>query len=170
MKNTEERIYQYLENSGPASIAQVSRHFALTRADIRHHISALLQAGRVARISSQKPAGAGRPAALFEAVAPLNPLLMKRLITGFYELLAEQGISEAVVAETLANKLLAGFHPQGSPANRLNQAVAYLTEMGIKSKWEAGASGPKIIFENPVVLGMIGPVSIQNCIIRKLQN
>jgi predicted ArsR family transcriptional regulator len=147
MKNTNEQIYTYIEANGPANIAQISQHLGLTKADIRHHTSSLINAGRLIKTQPIPQQGAGRPAALFEIVPPINRLLVQRLLGGYAALAKLNGISDDQVSEALTNALLSDFHPLGSPAARLNQAVEYLKEMGIQAKWEAGAKGPRIIID-----------------------
>lgn len=148
MKNTNEQIYAYIEANGPANIAQISQHLGLTKADIRHQTSSLINAGRLVKTQPIPPQGAGRPAAMFEIVPQINRLLVQRLLDGYAALAKMNGVSEDQVTEALANALLSDFHPNGSPTTRLNQAVEYLKAMGIQAKWEAGAKGPRIIIDH----------------------
>lgn len=144
MKNSIEQIYHYVESNGLVTITQISQHLGLTKADIRHHTNALIQAGRVKSAGQIPIQSAGRPAALFEIIPSLNPLLVERLLEGYSALLKKKEIPDEEINGALVSSLLADFHPQGSPTACLNQAIVYLKEMGIQAKWEAGAEGPNI--------------------------
>jgi len=152
MKNTIDQIYQYIESNNTATIAQLSQKLGLTKADIRHHMRTLLAEGRVKKTETKSLSGAGRPPSQYTVIPPLNRTLVERLFAGYSTILRKSGISDSEVDRFLPVELLRAFHPQGSPSARLNQAVIYLSEMGIQARWEAGAEGPNLILvDSPLV-------------------
>ncbi len=62
MKTSRQRILEYLEVKGAASVLDISRALHLTSANIRRHLSILLQQGTVEVIGEHKCGQAGRPA------------------------------------------------------------------------------------------------------------
>jgi predicted ArsR family transcriptional regulator len=48
----------------------------------------------------------------------------------------------------LANILSAGFEPEGSGARRWNQVVNHLNQHNYRARWEAHATGPRILLRN----------------------
>jgi predicted ArsR family transcriptional regulator len=149
---TRERILAYLQENRVASVQSLSRAWGLTRADIRYHFNALLAEGileRVPRDRSQ-PAPRGRPEQRFRLAsgsAPDNyPRLCAALLDALlYPLPTEQ---HEPVLQVLAERLTTSFISGGSLFRRFHQAIVFLNQSGYRARWEAYASGPRILLHN----------------------
>ncbi|MDO9122126.1 MAG: hypothetical protein Q7U31_10095, partial [Anaerolineaceae bacterium] len=79
---------------------------------------------------------------------------------------------EADFIELIVNALMSNFQPRGySSASRMNQAVAYLENIGVRTTWVATRSGPKItlvhenisnLFKNPALSKKVVRQLVQN--------
>lgn len=144
MNNTAEKILAFLEKRNLASIAEISTYLQLSRADIRYQMKGLIGMGKIRTASIEKSSCAGRPRATFEIIRPVPSLLIRKMIQGYSSQLAAFGVTEKEMKHKLAAFLLADLHLEGPAAVRLNQAIAYLSEIGITAAWEAGSTGPMI--------------------------
>lgn len=151
---TSQNILNYLEINGPSTVAELSAAMERTKADIREQIGQLLVQNRVERLTANRLDTPGRPAARFALVQKTPEPLVKGLMVGLMGFLNKQSLNhenEEVLVELITNSIVSNFQPQGfSSASRMNQAVAYLDTIGIKTTWIATRSGPKItiVFEN----------------------
>ena len=159
---TSQNIQNYLEKNGPSTVAEISRALERTKADIREQMDQLLAQNRVERLTAAPTETAGRPAARFGLIQKTPEPLVKGLIAGLMGFLKINDLDqekEADFIELVNNALVTNFQPRGySCASRMNQAVAYLESIGVRTTWVATRSGPKItlvqenisiLFKNP---------------------
>ena len=148
-QSTRDRILAYLAENPIASAQSLSRAWGLTRADIRYHLNALADDGLIelAPQPSNKPAGRGRPALHYRLKASAAPHnldgLCGALIDALLETVGPERYDEALTRA--ACKLSAGFSPPSVPVQRLNETVHFLNQRGYRARWEASASGPRIL-------------------------
>ena len=102
------------------------------------------------KLTPVNQSAAGRPAALFAVPSNPNRLLTSLLING----LVNQSKNRNSI-DHLVLQILSDFHPQGSPAIRLNQAVDYLAALGIIVRWQTGPAGPEMILIREPLTGLI---------------
>ncbi len=114
----------------------------LTRADIRHHLTELMNEGRVIKLSPSGEDQVGRPAHRYRAILPMNRRWIEVLVQTQLQLLGDLGLTENEVARRFAESLFARYTPVGHATSKLNQAVTYLKTKGIDAKWIAGPHGP----------------------------
>lgn len=148
-QSTRDRILTYLAENSYASAQSLSRAWGLTRADIRYHLNALAADGLIelAPLPSRKPAGRGRPALHYRLKAAAAPHNLDGLCGALIEALLETGGPEGRVEalKRVASRLANGFTAPAIPVHRLNEAVQFLNHRGYRSRWEASASGPRIL-------------------------
>jgi hypothetical protein len=152
MKKTSENILSHLYGNGSSTVLEISEALLLTKADIRYHLALLLREKRVGLGLPSSVQTPGRPAQRFIAFEVVNRHLVLKLIEGYEGSLKTKGIPPDEVAGNLAKTLLSGFSPEGSLPTKLNQAVHFLAEMGIQTKWEAGNKGPRITISTSLLV------------------
>jgi len=65
MKTSRQRILEYIQAQRAVTIGELSDVFHTTEANIRHHLSILIQSEQIAVVGERPAAGRGRPAQLF---------------------------------------------------------------------------------------------------------
>jgi len=140
---TRQRILNHLRKTRAASAHEIARALDLSAPNVRHHLVVLASDGRVETVTTAKQDSRGRPEkfySLSEAVLGNNlPAL-----TG--ALLLEAGSN--IDWETIASRLVGTESVSQLPAAaRLRALVEKLNEMHYQSRWEAGAEGPRVLFE-----------------------
>jgi predicted ArsR family transcriptional regulator len=142
MITARQKVLNYFAKNRIASAREIARALKMSAATVRHHLRVLTADGRLETSSVQGREGRGRP----EKVYSIPRAALGDNLSALSEvLLVEAGTS--VNVEALA-KHLAGetdFKSQAG-ARRLNLVVGELNEMKYHARWEAGASGPRIIF------------------------
>jgi predicted ArsR family transcriptional regulator len=149
MKPTRQRLLEILENRPGATAADLSRSLQLTQADIRHHLSNMVQEGLIIPSGHLHTGRRGRPARRFSLAASeykdnFDLLSKALLVTAFEGLSPDEGNA---FLKRVADHLLSRNPASGPLSQRLVQAVRQLNELGYQARWEAHAEAPKIIFE-----------------------
>lgn len=160
---TRERILVHLQENRVTTAQALSRMWGLTRADIRYHLNTLLEEGIIELVprDPSQPVKRGRPAQQYRLANQSIPdnfaALSGALLAMLFEEIDAAGAPEQLREKKLRRlaKQLAGEHtpagntPPGAPLmQRFNQAAAYLTQHGYRARWEAHASGPRILLRN----------------------
>lgn len=149
---TRERILVYLQEHRLVCARDLSHAWGLTRADIRHHLNALLEEGLIelAPLDTTRPTRRGRPEQWYRLAAGRAPDNLAALAAALLDSLA-QSLSAAdrdAFLTTLAGHLAPPGQPDEPATRRFNQAVAYLENHGYRARWEAHADGPRILLHN----------------------
>lgn len=149
MKSTRQRLLDILKNRPNTTAAELSRALQLTQADMRHHLSNMVNEGLVVATGYQRGGRRGRPARKFsiatEALKDNFDLLSSALLAVSIQNLSPP--DRIVFLREVAAKL-AGEHASGGPlAQRLVGAVARLNDLGYQARWEAHADAPRLIME-----------------------
>ena len=146
-----QRILNYLKKQHPASAAQIGHALNMSAADVRHHVSILLDDGRLARISEKRGSGRGRPVNLYglsekslgDNFPPLTGVVLDELLKKL------SPARRAAVIKAIAAKLALQFgelDPSLSMAKRLEVVIDQLNKHYYQARWEAGPQGPRILF------------------------
>lgn len=165
MARQTDQIFEYLLSNSPQTVTQLSQALRLTRADIRHHLSALMEEGRVTKAGQVSADHGGRPAERYRAIQPLNRVWLETLLPNLFQLLRQLGVSEEGINRELANLLLANFHPNGHITARLSQAMQSLKSIGLSAHWIAGSQGPLITISPTEFL----PPALASALVEKIQ-
>ncbi|MBN1668360.1 MAG: ArsR family transcriptional regulator [Anaerolineales bacterium] len=148
MQLTRQQILTYLQQHRMASAVQLSHALQVTSANIRHHLN-IMQEQKLVEVIGQAPGrGRGRPAYLYsltpEALADNLENLVSALLHAF--LRAEEDQVQARQIEKLAAHLIPqSAPPDASLRTRLEAAVEALNQQAYQARWEAHASGPRLI-------------------------
>ena len=144
MVTARHKVLAYLHKTRTASARQISRALRMSAANVRHHLRVLVSDGRLEVSSGGRGEKRGRP----EKVYSLPRAVLGDNLSALSEaLLAEAGskVRMDVLAKHLVGESEFASHPVGK---RLNLVIEKLNQMNYHARWEAGASGPRIIFGN----------------------
>ncbi len=162
MKTSRQRILEYIQAQRAITIGELSEVFHTTEANIRHHLSILIEAGQVTVVGERPAAGRGRPAQLFgpppqrlgdnlellvdallsEVEAGLPPEIRQRLIERVAERLSGGLQSGATGPDPETDQHGKPLHP--TPL-RLIQAIQQLNRHHYQARWEARPDAPRVI-------------------------
>jgi predicted ArsR family transcriptional regulator len=152
MTTSRQRVLAYLRKHQPVSAAEASRALGVTQANIRRHLSILIEQGLVVASGSRSKPGRGRPARLYRlSLAVLGDNLanlVSSLLSETVGPLEEE--SREVLLERLARRLPGGLETPDHTAVtvRLAGVVQRLNEYHYQARWEAHAGGPRLIFDH----------------------
>jgi len=137
-----QKVLAYLNKTRTASAREISRALKMSAADVRYHLRVLVSDGRLEMMSVRNREGRGRP----EKVYSLPRAALGDNLSALSDaLLTEAGLGVRV--EALAKRLVGESDFASQPiAKRLNLVVEKLNAMNYHARWEAGSSGPRIIF------------------------
>ena len=151
---TRDLILGTLQRYPNATVEELSRLLKLTRADIRYHINALLQAGQVVQMQPLPKDGhqpRGRPAKAYQLSAGARPDSLTHLTDTLLEILQSRSAAAGANLEVLAQRLFP-VNPlsaiEAHAAGRLNKAIQIINQHLYQARWEAHAIGPQIFFHN----------------------
>lgn len=142
MTTSRQRILTHLKKTRSASAREIARALKLSAPNVRHHLSVLSSDGRVEMTSIHNREGRGRP----EKVYSLSEAALGDNLSALAEaILTEAGSTlsmEAVASLILDESQFVGL----SMNRRLALIVEKLNEMHYQARWEAGPSGPRVLF------------------------
>lgn len=147
-----QRFLAYFQKNQYASAGELSRVFSVTPSDARHHLRILKSEGLVEIVELMRSAGKGRPVKVYGLSRlargdNLQPLV-DALLTEWVGTMTPRETGPAL--ERLAEHLM-GYSSQNDReplARKLGQCIDLMNKMHYHSRWEAHASGPRIIFES----------------------
>jgi predicted ArsR family transcriptional regulator len=142
------QIFDYLRRQQTASVRDLSRHLALTGANIRHHL-AVLESNDLVELISQRREGRGRPENIYglsrrvlgDGLDELARALLNVWLRNATEAALETGLRS--VALQLGGHNLPG--PDILLTHRLTRLVDRLNELHYQAYWEAAVNGPNVI-------------------------
>ncbi|NMC11490.1 MAG: ArsR family transcriptional regulator [Chloroflexi bacterium] len=147
MISTRQQIINMLENQKFLTAGEIGRALHLTPANIRHHLSILVQEGVIEVVGQQKLPSKGRPQGVFSLtrqiqshnLAGLAHALLKELTLDNQPVLLHELFSR--VAYRLAQHPI----PKNVSLNkRLFLTMERLNKMHYQARWEAHAQAPRI--------------------------
>ncbi len=148
MDTTRQQIVKYLHNKQTATATEISNALGVTPANIRHHLSVLLNEGAIQITGNLPASGRGRPAQLFALTQQVQrhnlDQLVNALLATFIRILPQEEARHAWQA--VAEKLyLEGKDEKSNLTARLYLAVNRLNEMNYQARWEAHSDAPHLI-------------------------
>jgi predicted ArsR family transcriptional regulator len=158
--NARQRVLEYLRTHQSVTAGEISRALHVTPANIRHHLSILVSDGRAKVIGERRAHARGRPLQVYglgDAAAGDNlPGLADALLSNWLAGLppGEQDSALQALAAQLAS--IAPVEQVGAVTRRLALAVERLNTLHYRSRWEAHAQGPRVIFEHCPYAAIIG--------------
>jgi len=149
-KNTSQKILDYLSENPNASVCQISRALQVTAADVRYHLSNLMQQNLVKISAIHKGSQRGRPARCFALTHQARPNNILSLARAALSLLLNGSPNrEKETLGQIANHL---FPTQtefpSSFTSKIMGVINRLNSAGYAARWEARPQGPRIFFSN----------------------
>ncbi|NJD60786.1 MAG: hypothetical protein C3F13_10430 [Anaerolineales bacterium] len=151
MSNARQKILGYIEEHHSATVDELSRVFKVTPANIRHHLSILVDQDSLEIIGVKPSGNKGRPTQIYRSAAQvrLNNLesLTEILLGDFL-----QGITEDErerLLRRIANQLAASFTlEKNNPTRRIYACMRVLNHLNYQAHWEAHIDNPRIILDH----------------------
>jgi len=142
MTTSRQKILNHLKKTRVASAREIARALKLSAPNVRHHLSVLCADGRVEMASTHKREGRGRPEKVYSlsqaALGDNLSVLVQAVLTAAGSTLSIEAVAHLV----LDDSQFAGL----SMNRRLAFLVEKMNEMHYQARWEAGGSGPRVIF------------------------
>jgi predicted ArsR family transcriptional regulator len=148
--SSRQKILNLLDATSEATATELSRALGVTPADLRYHLSKMVEEGLVTA-SNPKPTGRkGRPARRFSLTSKTSKSNYDLLASVLLEAIADHLSDEQRnhLLQSVAGQIKGSYKPQGPPGARLVQAVDRLNSLNYQARWEAHADGPRVIFEH----------------------
>lgn len=142
MTASRQKILIHLKKTRSASVREIARALKLSAPNVRHHLNVLCSDGRVEMTSVHNREGRGRPEKVFALSQSALGDNLSALAEAVLKVTASSLRMEAVAHLVLDEKQFAGQ----SMNRRLALLVEKLNEMHYQARWEAGSSGPRVLF------------------------
>jgi predicted ArsR family transcriptional regulator len=148
MANTRQLILEFLESKQIGTAPEIARAMNMTSANVRHHISILVDESAIVEIGTRRTKDRGRPSLLYALYGHARQHNLDQLSSALLdELLLGKTPDEATqVLKRLAGRLLDDNTYTSSLTQRLYKAILRLNEMHYDARWEAHADAPYLIF------------------------
>jgi len=141
---TSQKIVSYLQDHPPVTAMELGNALLLSGSDIRYHLGLLLKAGTVTRMIKYTGETAGRPAYAYT-------LVQTGVSSGYYTL--AQALLDILLVKVppedaedelalLALRLVPVKPESATGAQRMQEVIRILNQMGYKAAWEARAIHP----------------------------
>jgi predicted ArsR family transcriptional regulator len=148
MPNARQRILSYITEKKSATVEELSMVFKVTPANIRHHLSILIEQGSVNIIGLKPAALKGRPSQIYSAAQQINQNNLDQLIEVLLSY-AEKNMGynhKDHLLKDIACGLVAKFPPDtNNPTRRLYSSIRALNRMNYQAHWEAHGEHPRIM-------------------------
>ena len=149
MTNARQKILSYILEEQSATVAELSRAFKVTPANIRHHLSILVDQGSLKIIGQKPQAGKGRPTQLYTATQRSNQNNLEQLTDTLLSTLLTntQAESAAAVMHEIARQMVAKtIVDKHNPTLQMYSSIRALNRMSYQAHWEAHIENPRIMF------------------------
>lgn len=149
-----QRILQYIRRWGPIGAEGIGRGLHMSAATVRHHLGILVSDGRVVSDSTLKPGRLpGRPRKLYRLSDGMygdNLAMLSNVLFDLWDRTQRNTNDAKTYFMALADGLHLRMGPidaRQSATKRLEQLIEHLNAAHYEAHWEAGADGPRVIFE-----------------------
>lgn len=149
--NTRLNIIRILERRKTSSARDLSRLLKVTAANVRHHLSVLIEEGSIEFVGYEENQGRGRPTAIYALTkSPFTDNLNILSEILLHDLLDDKSPTEKEdVLRWLAKRICTGISLTSSnPTQRLYSSIGTLNKLNYHAHWEAHADTPLIMFGN----------------------
>ncbi len=151
MSNSRQKILEYIVEHQSTSVEELSKVFKVTPANIRHHLSILIQQGSIKVLGQKNNNSRGRPAQLYSSSQQTDQNNLDRLADALLSTLLQ--ICEVNDRELMISQIadLIGMNEKvefTNPTVRLYSAIRALNRMSYQAHWEAHISNPRIILDH----------------------
>lgn len=148
-KSTRQRILDLLSNQDQINAAEISRAISVTQADVRYHLSRMVEEGLILIAKPKHTGHRGRPARRYTLISKLRQdnfeLFTRALLISVRNTTSVEE-SNKLLQDT-AIQIAGEVEPGGPLGTRLVQAVDQLNLHNYQARWEAHANAPRVIFD-----------------------
>jgi predicted ArsR family transcriptional regulator len=148
MPNARQRILSFITEKKSATVEELSKVFKVTPANIRHHLSILIEQGSVDIIGFKPAVLRGRPTQIYSATQQINQNNLDQLIEVLLSY-AENNIGyndRDQLLKDIASEMVAKFPADTiNPTRRLYSSIRALNRMNYQAHWEAHGEHPRIM-------------------------
>ncbi len=148
MPNSRQKIINYILEQRCVTVEELSAVFRVTQADIRHHLSILVEQGSL-KVVGQKPAvGRGRPSLIFSSCQQSESNNLDRLSAALLSTVGNSFERDEAARwfDRVARHIGLEFSADTSnPTRRLYVAIHALNRMNYQAHWEAHMDHPRIM-------------------------
>jgi predicted ArsR family transcriptional regulator len=148
MPNARQKIHNFILEQQSTTVEELSKAFKVTPANIRHHLSILIEQGSVQVIGQKAAAIRGRPAQIYSSTQQSNQNNLDYLTEALLStLLHDFGLDESNQSlDKIARKMVANFKLDTfNPTRRLYSSIRVLKRMNYQAHWEAHIENPRIM-------------------------
>lgn len=149
MQNTRNKIMDFLEVNNQATTVELSGFLNMTQANIRHHLSILIDEGKVEVIGQNQPDGRGRPTLLYMPTRQAQSHSLNILLNILLEDILSTGSTKQreMKIRRLAKRLASSdIDDNKSITIRLGACIQHLNKLHYQGHWEARSDFPTITF------------------------
>lgn len=159
MPNSRQRILTYLTEKKSATVEELSKVFKVTPANIRHHLSILIEQGSVDIIGLKPAEFKGRPTQIYSCTQQINQNNLDQLsevLLSYSMKYFGQNDTEQLL-KGIASQMVAKFPSESNnPTRRLYSAIRTLNRMNYQAHWEAHGEHPRIMLGHCPYSALVG--------------
>lgn len=158
MLNARQKILNYILEEQSASVDELSRVFKVTPANIRHHLSILVEQGSIKIIGKKVKAGKGRPSQIFTASQQSDRNNLAQLTNTLFSTLlstTQPGNKDALLHEIARQMVSSTIIDTHNPTRRVYSSIRALNRMSYQAHWEAHIENPRIMFSHCPYLSIL---------------
>lgn len=151
MKSTRQQIIDHLRIRRIASAPELAQALGVTAANVRHHLSILLEEGAVLFAGQRRKTGRGRPTSLYALARRSQEHNLDGLASALLQVLDTLHSQDArpLALHKVATLIVGGKQPpEGSLTQRLYACIKHLNSLNYRARWEAHSTGPQLVLEN----------------------
>ncbi len=148
MPNARQRLLNYIIEKKSVTVEELSKVFKVTPANIRHHLSILIEQGSVEIIGLKPAELKGRPAQIYSCSQQIKQNNLDQLseVLLSYALNNIGRYDAGPLLKSIANQMVAKFPiDSNNPTRRLYSSIQTLNQMNYQAHWEAHGEHPRIM-------------------------
>jgi predicted ArsR family transcriptional regulator len=148
MPNARQRILNYIIEKKSATVEELSKVFKVTPANIRHHLSLLIEQGSVEIIGLKSTELKGRPAQIYSSTRQITQNNLDQLCEVLLSFVVNNlgQINADPLLKSIARQLVAKFPlDNNNPTRQLYSSIRTLNRMNYQAHWEAHGEHPRIM-------------------------
>jgi len=157
MTHSRQKILEYIIDQQSTTVEELSKVFQVSQANIRHHLSILIEQGSVKVIGQKMRTARGRPAQIYTSKLQSDQNNLDKLSDALLFLLfsflgsAEKNQAVDQIAIHMAKEFKTTII---NPTRRLYSTIQSLNRMNYQAHWEAHFKYPRIILGHCPYQGM----------------
>jgi predicted ArsR family transcriptional regulator len=148
MLNARQKILNHISEKKSVTVEELAKVYKVTQANIRHHLSILIDQGSVEIIGFKPAELKGRPAQIYGCSQQIKQNNLDQLseVLLSYAMKNKDQAETGVLLKNIASEMVARFPLDNyNPTRRLYSAIRALNRMNYQAQWEARDEHPRIM-------------------------